>query len=77
MAASAVFATEALPALPFFPASEGARTMIANEIRKICRLEEDAFWLVQRMIRLYARWPGVLEMRVVWPMPDKFSSPWG
>jgi hypothetical protein len=65
-AASAAYATEALSALPFFPASEAARTMIANELRKLCRSEDDVFWLVERMIHLYARWPSVLEMRLVY-----------
>ena len=65
-AASAAYATEALSALPFFPASEAARTMIANELRKLCRSEGDVFWLVERMLRLYARWPSVVEMRLVY-----------
>jgi hypothetical protein len=63
---SAAYATEALSALPFFPGSEAARTMIGNEIQKLCRAEGDVFWLVERMLRLYARWPGVLEMRLVY-----------
>ena len=64
---SAAFATEALGAIPFFPGEQAARTMIAREIRQICRSEVDVLWLVQRMIRLYGdRWPGPLEMRRVY-----------
>ena len=63
---SAAFATEALGAIPFFPGDEVPRAMIANEIRKLCRSEEDVLWLVERMIRLYTRWPGVVDMRLVY-----------
>jgi hypothetical protein len=61
----AIICTEMLATIPFFPGESGARLAVADEFRSICNSSEEAFWLVTRLIRLYRRWPGVLEMRLV------------
>jgi len=58
-------AARSLGAIPFFPSAPEAQTMIANEIASLCHSSTEAFWLVQRMLALYNRWPGSREMRMV------------
>ena len=57
---------EMLAAIPYFPRESGARLIIAEELRSICRDSGEALWLAQRMVRLYERWPGPREMRIVY-----------
>jgi hypothetical protein len=57
---------EMLAAMDFFPSETGARMIIADEIRSMCRTSEEGYWLVREMVRLYRRWPGVGEMRLVY-----------
>lgn len=58
---------EMLAAIPnFYPREAAARSAIAEEIGAMCASPEDAVWLVKRMIRLYSKWPGVIEMRLVY-----------
>ena len=54
--------------MAYFPAAtQGiARGAIAVEIQKICASETHAEWLVSRMAKLYTKWPGVREMRIVY-----------
>jgi hypothetical protein len=65
-ATSAKGAVEAMTAIPFFPTEDMARTMIADELRQMCRSRVELFWLVKRMIELYRKWPGVPELRMVY-----------
>lgn len=64
-AAHATMCAEMMSAIPFFPASSGALSAIGNEIAAMCHTPEEAAWLAQRMVRLYRKWPGVQEMRLV------------
>jgi hypothetical protein len=57
--------TEMMAVIPYFPGEDGARTVISEEIAAMCDSEEQATWLVTRMVRLYRRWPSVVEMRIV------------
>jgi len=64
--ACAVFA-EMMGAIPdFYPRTSGERAPIADEISRMCETTEDALWLVRRMLRLYRKWPGIEEMRLVY-----------
>lgn len=64
--ATAVF-VEMMQRLDFYPAKEDAdRLLIAEEIRSMVHSEEEAFWLVQRMNRLYRKWPGIIDLRMVY-----------
>lgn len=56
---------EMMGEVPFFPTEQGRRLLIGAEIANMCETEEQAFWLAMRMVRLYRRWPGVPEMRLV------------
>lgn len=57
---------EMLMAIPYFRTEAGAVIQVGNEIRAMCKDAEEALWLVQRMNRLYSRWPGTQEMRRVY-----------
>lgn len=63
--AAQVFA-EHMAAIPFFPASAGAMSAVADEIACLCETPDQAAWLVRRMRRLYAKWPGPAVMRLVY-----------
>jgi hypothetical protein len=63
---TALLLAESLAVMEFFPADAMARSAIAEEICSICRSESEARWLCQRMRRLYRKWPGVIEMRLVY-----------
>jgi hypothetical protein len=62
----ATLCTEIMAAIPFFPSETGARSAIANEVQAMCWDEDQALWLVTRMVRLYPRWPSIFEMRLVY-----------
>lgn len=65
-AANASLAVKALSAMPYFPAAnETACTMVADAIMGMCTDVSQPMWLVRRMLNLYRRWPGVVEMRMV------------
>jgi hypothetical protein len=55
-----------LAAIPFFPMEGGARVAIGNEISSMCSDFAAGTWLAQRMVALYARWPGVPDLRLVY-----------
>lgn len=57
-------AVEGLSAIPWFPKEEGARTMIADAIARLCSDSRSCFELVRRMVDGYKGWPGVREMRI-------------
>lgn len=57
-------AVEGLSAIPWFPKEEGARTMIADAIARLCSDGRSCFELVRRMLDMYREWPGVREMRI-------------
>lgn len=64
--ACTVFA-EMMGAMPdFYPRTSGERAPVADEISRMCETTEDALWLVRRMLRLYRKWPGIEEMRLVY-----------
>ena len=56
---------EMMGEVPFFPTEHGRRLLVGAEIGNMCETEDQAFWLAMRMVRLYRRWPGVPEMRLV------------
>jgi len=57
-------AIEGLAAIPWFPKEEGARTMIADALARICVDSRSSFELVRRMVDMYQQWPGIREMRI-------------
>jgi hypothetical protein len=54
-----------LSALRYFPAEDGARIVIGNELRSMCNNGDEMLWLCARMVRLFTEWPGVPSMRAV------------
>jgi len=62
-------ATQAARALsqmiPDAPRGVEGVTMLADELMCLCRNVSQAQWLVKRMTRLYSKWPGIREMRIV------------
>jgi hypothetical protein len=57
-------AIEGLASIPWFPKEDGARTMIADAIARLCGDSRSSFELVRRMVDMYRQWPGVREMRI-------------
>lgn len=57
-------AVEGLSSIPWFPKEEGARTMIADAIARLCINSQACFELVRFMVDGYREWPGVREMRI-------------
>lgn len=57
-------AVEGLSGMPWFPHEEGARTMIADAIARLCSNSQACFELVRLMVDRYQNWPGVREMRI-------------
>lgn len=57
-------AVEGLASIPWFPKEEGARTMIADALARLCASGQACFQLVRLMIDKYRQWPGPREMRI-------------
>ena len=57
-------AVEGLASIPWFPKEEGARTMIADAIARLCTSGPACFEMVRRMVDRYKEWPGAREMRI-------------
>ena len=53
--------------LKFFPSDELARASLIRMLMEMCRCQEEAAWLVNRMTdgSLYNEWPGPYELRAV------------
>ncbi len=62
----ATIVAEAMSAVPYFPASEGAKGLIVSEIAAMVPSFEQGVWLARRMSQLYSKWPGAKEMRAVY-----------
>jgi hypothetical protein len=63
-AASAAVAKMALMA--FFPGDPDIRAALVSVFMDMIDTEEQMEWLVKRALRLYARWPGVAEIRALY-----------
>lgn len=59
----ATMAVEAMTVLDYFPSKVPAQALIAHELRCMCPTYSQAMWLVRRLSQLYAKWPGLREMR--------------
>lgn len=64
--AAAQVAVEAMGAISFYPADPAVRAVIRDEIRDLCATPADAAWLASRMIKLFRRWPGIMDLRIVY-----------
>jgi hypothetical protein len=64
--AEATIFVEMMTGMAYFPSEEGFRMAVGDEIRSMCRSQQEALWLVTRLNRLYDRWPGIPEMRRVY-----------
>lgn len=64
--AAAQVAVEAMGAISFYPADPAVRAVIRDEIRDLCGTPADAAWLASRMIKLFRRWPGIMDLRIVY-----------
>ncbi len=53
--------------MAFFPSDVDSRFGIAEDMADMCDTEEQAAWLVKRMVHLFPKgWPGAGEMRAVY-----------
>ena len=55
-----------LAALKFFPADDGARIAIGDELRSMCNTGDEMVWVCARALRLFSEWPGVQAIRAVY-----------
>lgn len=62
----ATIVVEMLTAMAFFPTAGGAQALIGEELKAMCGGFTQAVWLARRMAQLYAKWPGVREMRAAY-----------
>jgi hypothetical protein len=62
----ATIAVESMSCLEYYPAESAARAAISAELSSMCKSEDEVKWLVRRMIRLYTKWPGIMELRRVY-----------
>ena len=49
--------------LKYFPNDEFAMLALVRQVGEMCESEAAVEWLVHRMLKLYAEWPGIQEMR--------------
>jgi hypothetical protein len=64
-AEAAMICVEMMTGIGFFPPEAGARGDLADEIASMCETVDQAKWLAKRMNRLYRKWPGTADMRMV------------
>lgn len=62
---SAALGVSMLAAMKFFPSEEGARLLIAEELRSMCGDDSQVLWIAKRMCRMFSEWPGLPSMRAV------------
>jgi hypothetical protein len=62
---AAALGVSMLSTMQYFPTEEGARVIIAEELRAMCTEESQILWLAKRMGRLFSVWPGLPAMRAV------------
>lgn len=56
---------EALEDIPGYVRTETSMTFLADELMSMARSVEQLQWLVRRARRLYRKWPGARELRVL------------
>ena len=54
-----------LTALKYFPGEPQARLAVIEQLGEMCESEEQVAWLVKRTLKLFAKWPGIGELRAV------------
>ena len=62
---TATICMEMMAGINYFPTEEGSRAVVVKKIVGMCENDEQAKWLAIRMVRLYRKWPGVPELRLV------------
>jgi hypothetical protein len=62
---SAALGVSMLTVMKFFPTEEGARIVIADELRSMCADDSQVLWLGKRMGQIFTEWPGLPALRAV------------
>ena len=52
--------------MAFFPSDPEVRAALVTVLMNLVETEEQLDWLVNRALRLYAKWPGVAELRALY-----------
>jgi hypothetical protein len=52
--------------MAFFPSDREVRGALVSVLADLVETEEQLDWLVTRALRLYAKWPGVAELRALY-----------
>jgi len=59
-------AVSKLGLMAFFPSDPEVRAALVTVLMNLIETEEQLDWLVTRALRLYAKWPGVAELRALY-----------
>jgi len=59
-------AVNQLALMAFFPSDREVRGALVSVLADLVETEDQLDWLVNRALRLYAKWPGVAELRALY-----------
>jgi hypothetical protein len=59
-------AVNQLALMAFFPSDPEVRAALVTVLMDLIETEDQLDWLVNRALRLYAKWPGVAELRALY-----------
>jgi hypothetical protein len=63
---AAAAAVSNLALMAFFPGDPDTRVALMNVLMSLVDTKEHLDWLIERALKLYARWPGVAELRALY-----------
>lgn len=63
---AATRAVNRLALMAFFPADPDVRAALVDIVLEMVETQEQCDWLVSRALKLYAKWPGVAELRALY-----------
>ena len=63
---TATAAVAKMALMAFFPGDADVRAALVSVFMEMIDTDEQLDWLVNRALRLYARWPGVAEIRALY-----------
>jgi hypothetical protein len=59
-------AVNRLALMAFFPGDPEVRAALVDIVMEMCETRDQLDWLVARALKLYAKWPGIAELRALY-----------
>ncbi len=56
---------DTLALMPYFPADQGTRSALVQQLAKMVTYNEEAEWLAYRATQVFQAWPGIREIRAL------------